>query len=153
MPPTELKILNQQTLQLGEAKIAYYLLEDNHVYFSQKDFNSYIGLTTPTGKPVLYQNDKSIFFKDKAGDSDIAVPLRNIITVCVGKIEDNIKGDSDPNVLFKCLYILSILSEKGLDKLESEIKSAEPEQEPEPEVKFDDLLAGLMRVPPPKKSK
>jgi len=155
MSSQELKILNQQILHLGDNKLSYYLLEDNQVYFSQKEFNKYIGLTNKTGKPILYQNQKSIFFTNSSVEADIALPIEKIVNFCASKIEEILKGDSDVNMLFKCLHLLKVLSEKGANQLVIEIKTVNHHIEPVPEkdVKFDDLLAGLMRVPPPKKGK
>ena len=150
-----LQILNQKKIKIDKSNLTYVLLEDNHVYLSQKEFNKYLGITNKDGKPIIYQDDNSILFEPPKGGVDIGLPLDKALNLCSNKIEEMLKGNHDVSLLFKCISFSTALAEIGIKSLISEIETTKPEQESEPDndVKFDDLLEGLMRVPPPKKGK
>jgi len=151
-----LKVIVKKKMQVGDKKISYVVLEDDKVYFSQISLNQYTTHINPNFTPFKSKKAGYVDYINNDGLEDVGVPIDSIIGICTDAIEAALKSKVTENYSLVWVHLLSSLSEAGVNDMKSKIISEAKKKKKEdktPEVRFDDLLAGLLKVPPPKKGK
>lgn len=131
----------------------YAILQGDQFVIVQSSLYFYLEINIKNKETISFPTDYDhlILFTSISGEPEIGVPITDFVNYSVSLI--GLMGGRDSKGYRKAFNLISFLTTGGLMLLihEENLKPIVEEEKPEPS--FDDLIEGLLRVPPPAKKK
>jgi hypothetical protein len=125
----------------------YALLEDDKIVITETSFYAYLDFPAKDKKFTAFTklSESTVSYQTQSGDKKTGITVMELIAFCVSLIElDTISRKLSRKAVILLMFFATI----GLNQLIDEARNGESDTN---EPSFDDVLAGLKRVPPKNK--
>lgn len=142
------KAVKQSSIKVDEERIYYSVLEDETIVVSQNSFFEYLKIESKEQKDILSKVLKELIpYKTINDQEDLGIRIEDFTFYCLVIFKIDSLQSIFKDASTKIYSLIELLMNVGLNSIIDPDSIHDEEAKPS----FDDMLAGLMRVPPPKK--